>query len=294
MNDPSVWISLSLAALTALSIWTNYRMNRNAAGRVTVMMNVALYKPFSGISSLITNNDGQFKLPKEVHPVVEMCQIVIENPGRFGATVTNVEIVIVGLARGTYRVTPRGFETDAFQSLSATRSTHFRLEPYDQRTLLFDYWSIIDAEFKDDPSLREITVYAQVKVAGHPDPMDSKKHGYWTIRRDFVSCMGNLQERFFRNVILAEFARQSADLQNINYLDDIVVDAEEDLGPDVAQKDLEKYLTDQLAKKGALIPEEAQLWPIMTSYNACETRKTIGSQVKGLPIRPYKLKDPTE
>lgn len=294
MNDPSTWISLGLLAVTAISIWTTYRLHRDSAGRVTVKMNAAAYMPFLGTSETTTNRDGQFFLRPTTRPSVEMCQVIIDNPGRVGATVTEVEIVIEGTDQVRYSKTPRQFATKSFMGQKVKVGTQFRVKPYDRRVILFDYWSIVDAEFNANPSLREINIYAQVSVAGHPDDANSKKHGYWRIKREYVSAMGSHQERYFRNVLITEFARRASKLSLIDYMDELVVETEEDLGSAASNNDLKDYFDEKISDEYSLHPEEAKRWIRGVAFNASRTKQHLGDRVKGAPLRPHKLKDAAE
>lgn len=227
--SPTDWfagIALIVSAITAFITWKNHH---DSGGRVKVQMNTAAYQPYAGTGSLLRNDKGTFFLQESRDPSVELAQIIIENPGRTGVTVTGVGLRIEGLNRANYTViTPRAFLLEGFGGSDARPDDYFRLEPYDRRALLFDYWSLVDSEFEKDPSLQELTIHAQVTVAGHDDPFDSKHHGYWRIKRNFVSAVGGHTIRRPRNIILTEFLRaNSRDLSVINYMDQYAVTVED-------------------------------------------------------------------
>jgi hypothetical protein len=240
-TDMIAGIALLISALTAFITWKNHH---DSGGRVTVRMNAAAYVPFSGTGSLRRNDAGTFLLEESPEPSVELAQIIIDNPGRTGVTITGVSLRVEGLNRGTYRVTPRSFLLEGFGAEDARPETYFRIEPYDRRTVIFDYWSVVDAEFDKDPSLQELTIHAEVTVAGHDDPFDSKHHGHWRIKRTFVSAVGGHTLRRPRNIILTEFLRHSlrGDLSRLNYMDQFAVTAEDTIGPSWSYSEVEDHL----------------------------------------------------
>ncbi|MCY1676846.1 hypothetical protein OVA06_19435 [Pseudarthrobacter sp. SL88] len=234
-----------LALLVAcVAAWTTWRIHKDSGGRVQVQMNAAAYFPYAGTGRLERSEKGKFFLNESPEPSVELAQIIIENPGRTGVTVTGVGLRIEGLNRANHSIiTPRSFLLEGYGGSDARPEDYFRLEPYDRRTLLFDYWSILDAEFDKDPSLRELTIHAEVTVAGHSNPFDSKHHGYWRIQRDFVSAVGGHTIRRPRNIILAEFLRSnSRELAAINYMDQYAVTVEDTADPNWNYTKFEEHL----------------------------------------------------
>lgn len=249
MNLSPTDMIAGLAFLVAcIAAWTTWRIHKDSGGRVKVQMNAAAYFPYAGTGRLGRNDKGKFSLQETPEPLVELAQIVIENPGRTGVTVTGVGMRIEGLNRANYTViTPRAFLLEGFGGWEARPEEYFRLEPYDRRTLLFDYWSIVDAEFDKDPSLRELTIHAEVTVAGHDNPFDSKCHGYWRIHRHFVSAVNGHTIRRPRNIILTEFLRSnSRDLAAINYMDQYAVTVEDTTDPNWSYTKFEEHLKRQL------------------------------------------------
>lgn len=240
-TDMFAGIALIVSAITAFITWRNHQ---DSGGRVKVWMNTAAYVPFSGAGKLKRNDKGTFLLEESQEPMVELAQIIIENPGRTGVTVTSVSLRVEGLNRAnTTAITPRAFSLTGFGAGDAQSEDYFRLEPYDRRTLLFDYWSVVDAEFDRDPSLRELTIYAEVTVAGHDDPFNSKGHGYWRIHRDFVSAVNGHTVRRPRNIVLTEFLRHSLrNLSRINYMDQFAVTAEDTIHPGWSYSKFEEQL----------------------------------------------------
>lgn len=240
---PTDWfagIALIVSAITAFITW---RVHLDSGGRVKVKMNAAAYVPFSGAGKLVRNDSGAFLLQESPEPSVELAQVIIENPGRTGVTVTGVALRIEGLNRSNYSVTPRSFLLEGFGGEDAQPETYFRIEPYDRRTVFFDYWSVVDAEFDRDPSLRELAIHAEVAVAGHDDPFDSKNHGYWRIQRHFVSAVAGHTIRRPRNIILTEFLRANTrDLSAINYMNQYAVTVEDTTDPKWGYTRFEEHL----------------------------------------------------
>lgn len=240
-TDMIAGLALLVACAAALTTW---RIHKDAGGRVKVQMNTAAYFPYAGTGRLGRNDKGKFSLPESPEPSVELAQIIIENPGRTGVTVTGVGLRIEGLNRANYTVvTPRAFLLEGYGGSEARPEDYFRLDPYDRRTLLFDYWSIVDAEYDKDPSLRELTIHAEVTVAGHDHPFDSKRHGYWRIQRNFVSAFNGHSIRRPRNIILTEFLRSnSRDLAVINYMDQYAVAVEDTFDANWSYTKFEEHL----------------------------------------------------
>jgi hypothetical protein len=207
-------------------------------------MNTAAYFPFAGTGWLGRNENGTFFLEESPEPSVELAQVIIENPGRTGVTVTGVGLRVEGLSRAKHvLVTPRAFLLEGYGGAEARPEDYFRLEPYDRRTLLFDYWSVVDAEFDKDPSLREMAIHAEVTVAGHDHAFASKGHGYWRIQRGFVSAIKGHTIRRPRNIVLTEFLKSnSTDLAAINYLDQYAVTVEDTANPNWTYAKFEDHL----------------------------------------------------
>lgn len=218
-------------------------LHDDAGGRVIVEMNAAGYEVSTGAGILHRDLSGDFHLEEQRGPMVELCQIVIENPGRTGVTVTGASLRIEGTGTKYKTVGARSFSLQGFGAQDAVRVPFFRLEPYDRRTLLLDYWSVVDGEFDKNPSLQEITIYAEVTVAGHKNSFTSVAHGYWRIRRQQISAVGDHLLRRPRNILLAYLARRSFDdLAHLNSFDDFVVTVEETANLQWSSKELRAHL----------------------------------------------------
>ncbi|WP_353710745.1 hypothetical protein [Arthrobacter sp. K5] len=88
-------------------------------------------------------------------------------------------------------------------STTAADDLPHRLEPYDQVVYLVDFWEVVNYVFAEEPQLRQVNIWVSVKVAGQPQPYDSRKHGYWSIRREWVSVLAPYTKRSAHSVILA-------------------------------------------------------------------------------------------
>lgn len=220
-----------LAVLISLTgAWITWRIHKESGGRVTVQMYAAAYQPFAGTGRFITNNTGKMLIKETREPSVELCQVVIENPGRVGVTVTSVQLNIERQAGEKYTVTPRTFVLEGFSGDESKAETYFRLDAYDRKTVLFDYWSIIDSSFEKNPALSDIRISAEVTVAGHPNPFTSQKQGYWRIQRGHISAIGSGAVRRPRNAFLLEMLRvHTKRLNLLDHLDHAAVLIEESL-----------------------------------------------------------------
>jgi hypothetical protein len=276
----------SFAAIV-ISIW----MHRDSAGRVNVRMNATSYVPFAGTAKLYRNTTGTFKLDESAEPSVEMCQVVIENPGRVGVTVTDVELRIEGIGQ-KYSVTPRIFHTDGFDGQHAESKTFFRLEPYDRKNLLLDCWSIIDSTFVEYPSLSEIAIHAEVTVAGRRFPFHSKKHGYWRIKREHVSFVNSHTIRRPRNIIVTELLRSnSPDLAKINGTDQFAWTFEDTSDPswdfDRLSGHVEALIKNGQASDYLLLSEQPFLYR-SAIFNVWQQYDRLGSNVVPFPVNPHR------
>lgn len=163
-------------------------------------------------------------------------------------TVTGVSLRIDRGTAEEYAVTPRTFILRDFSPETSSQETFFRIEPYDQRSILFDYWSVVDATFAQFPDLRDIRVFAEVTVAGHEHQFDSKKMGYWRIQRDHISAMGSGRIRRPRNAFLMSMLRNhTGDLRRMNNLDRLAVKIEETLSFPASAEDWKTAIDHALA-----------------------------------------------
>ncbi|MEV7606134.1 hypothetical protein AB0N65_11905 [Paenarthrobacter sp. NPDC089322] len=208
------------------------RLHDESGGRVTVRMNAAAYQPRRADGGLHTQGSGEFYLEEIEAACVELCQIVVENPGRTGVTVTDVRLRFEGLPHRYAATTPCLTLDSTFHGQSSIPDRCFRLEPYDRKTLLMDYWSVVDSLFTKNPSLAEVSIHAEVEVAGHGNVFHSKAHGNWTIQRRMVSAYGDHFIRRPRNVILTSMMRTYFQkLSHLNGLGEYAATAEQMIDP---------------------------------------------------------------
>lgn len=256
----STGISLSdilagLAVIISLTgAWITWHIHKESGGRVGVQMFAAAYRPFAGTGAFLTNSSGQMHLEESRDPVVEMCQVVIENPGRVGVTVTGVRLHVERRLGEKYTVTPRVFVLEGFSGEETNGETYFRLDAYDRKTVLFDCWSIIDSAFREDPGLLDIRISAEVTVAGHPNPFTSKKNGYWRIQRNRISAIGGGTVRRPRNAFLLEMLRSHTNqLSHLNHLDHVAVLVEQSLSFPASKTEWQKVIETVLnSEEGAV------------------------------------------
>lgn len=230
--DPTTAFFMALAALilTVSNITVTIANHRNTAGRVVVEMNAALLVPGRGVQ---TTPEGTWGLRPYEGPRygVELAQVVLQNPGRTGATVLGVELEIQGAQELVYRETPEAFELRDHGTVSATKDRKCRLDPFDQTTYLLDFWHVVDEVFQNEPTLRTINVRAATNVAGQNNPYNSAKHGWWTIPRHHVSLLPPYTRRSARSVILLELMRAAEDPAHNPYLDDLAGKLEHAIAP---------------------------------------------------------------
>lgn len=148
-------------------------------GRVKVQFNAAAWEPGmmltverSGLWSL--NADGQ--RPE----LIEVAQLVAENPGRTPVTIYSPGIAISGHGRKKHRISPRMFPLPDYHSDTAVTDTVYRLEPYDRVTFVLDYWSIMP-RMKELAGRRTVTLRGVVEVAGKSGPRKSLWRRRWRI-----------------------------------------------------------------------------------------------------------------
>ena len=269
-------------------------IHKDSGGRVKVEMLAAAYSPFSGTGSFLTNNSGRMHLNETRDALIEMCQVVIENPGRVGVTVTSISLNVERKLGERYTVTPRSFILAGFTGNDASGETYFRLEPYDRRTVLFDYWSIVDSVFRDDANLMDTRISAEVTVAGHDHPFDSKKKGFWRIQRNHISAIGDGTIRRPRNAFLLEMLRGNTKrLDLMDNLDHIAVVVEESLTFPASTEDWKLAIGSALdSTEGELVKLhwEAEIdrryIPIgSAAFNLARQGEQYGSRFKPFPPR---------
>lgn len=200
LSTVALCISLIAAFLT---MWNH----KDSAGRVKVNLQPAAYVPSSG-AMRFEEGDSYALLTKEV-PKFELCRIVIENPGRTGATVTKVQIRATGSNSKTSSLTPRGFTfNDNGEHIST--STYFRIEPFDQRIILFDFWSAIKSFQAEYPKTSVLSVSASVSVAGHSRAtLSHSKGNQWRVHKSDVSYSFEHSSKSLEDVILSEVVRRN-------------------------------------------------------------------------------------
>lgn len=210
--DPTLAFVMALIALilTLITITVNILNFKMSAGHVAVEMQAALLNP---TRSLVSNEGGGWGLNVgEFRPTgMELAKVVIDNPGRTGATIADLVLRAEG---SEHTVSTHGVRAIAVEKLSDTLGgittaggLPHRLEPYDRAVYLIDFWAVADQIFKKEPQLRQVNLWASVKVAGQPHTYESKKRGYWTIRRDWASLISPYSEQSAENIILTELMR---------------------------------------------------------------------------------------
>jgi hypothetical protein len=144
LTDLIAGLAIVVSSAAAFVTW---KIHQDSGGRVKVRMNAAAYRPGDG--SLVHDSSGRMHVPETTEPQIELAQILVENPGRTGVTVTGVHLRVENTSEPERARTPQGFRISGLGAESVDPETYFRLEPYDRRTLYFDYWSVVDDFFGD-------------------------------------------------------------------------------------------------------------------------------------------------
>ncbi|QSZ49579.1 hypothetical protein [Arthrobacter sp. D5-1] len=248
---PELSFNMALAALllTLGTIIVTLMNFHKSAGRVTVEMNAALLDP---ARSLLSNNKGKWGLDTQDHGRrgIELAKIVIENPGRTGATITGVAFRIEGAKDPDLAMGVVPLETRHLGHTTTAIGIPHRLEPYDQVVYLVDFWSAVRSTFADEPNLRQLNILATVKVAGQPHPYTSTNHGYWTIRREWASVVAPYQKQTAQNVILEALTNVFSNSGQNSYLIDIASEVERRLNAESSSTDITTTLQNVLGPGG--------------------------------------------
>lgn len=249
--DPTLSFVMASAALllTVVNIAVTVVLFKKAAGQVVVEMNTALLNP---ARALIANDKGAWGLdPLNYGPTgVELAKIVIENPGRTAATITKLDIRVEGSADPDFAM---GLKPVAIKKLSNTTADDrlpYRLEPYDQVVYLVDFWGVVNYAFAEEPQLQQIKIWASAKVAGQPQPYDSRKHGYWTIRREWISVLAPYTSRSAHSIILAELMNVFENSGQNPYLADLATRLEQRISAESESQEITSALQQILGPGG--------------------------------------------
>lgn len=81
VSDLLATLALLVAVASAIVTW---RIHQDSGGRVKVKMLAAYYRPYAGTGSFHKNTTGQMLHKETKDPLIELCQVLIENPGRTG------------------------------------------------------------------------------------------------------------------------------------------------------------------------------------------------------------------
>lgn len=226
--DPALSFVMALAALllTVGNMVLTAVLFRKSAGRVVVQMVTALLDPGH---SLLTNDKGTWGLDTLAYETsgVELAKVVIENPGRIGATITKVSLRIEGAANPDLEIAVRPLKIQSLAGVSPDAAPPHRLEPFDQVIYLLDFWTVVNHVFSEEPRLRQVNIWASVKVAGQQDTYDSKSHGYWTVRREWASFMAPYTTKSARSIILSELMNVFDEAGDNPLLSDLAAKIEE-------------------------------------------------------------------
>lgn len=286
--DPTLSFVMALAALllTVVNILVTVVLFKKAAGQVVVEMNTALLNP---ARALTANDKGTWGLdPLEYDPTgVELAKIVIENPGRTAATITKLDIRVEGSTDSDFAM---GLRPIAIKQLSSTLGNTtaddrlpYRVEPYDQVVYLVDFWGVVNYVFAEEPQLRQINIWASVKVAGQPEPFDSRKHGYWTIRRGWISVLAPYTSRSAHSIILAELLDVFEDPGQNPYLADLATRLEQRISAESESQEITSALQQILGPGGDFdgsIFGSYNVWALITfGFNMKRRLEGLGEKV---------------
>jgi hypothetical protein len=134
---------------------------------------------------------------------------------------------IEGASDSDLEIAVRPLKVRTLSGVSASADPPHRLEPFDQVIYLLDFWTVVNHVFAEEPKLRQVNVWASVKVAGQQDAYDSKNHGYWTVRREWASFVAPYTAKTARSIILSELIGMFEDPADNPYLSDLSAKIEE-------------------------------------------------------------------
>jgi hypothetical protein len=214
-------MALIAIVLTAINILVTVRNFQKTGGSVTVQMQPAVLNP--GRSLLADENGGGWGFDPLNYNTdgAELAKVIVENPGRTAVTITRVAIRIVGASDRdlSFGVVP--LKVSKLGAVTTTTEIPGRLEAYDQAIFLFDFWSSVSQVFQEDPQLRQVNIFATVKVAGKSHPYDSMGRGFWTIRREWCSFIPPFTRKEAESLVLAELMDLFVDPAENIYLNEL-------------------------------------------------------------------------
>lgn len=269
---PFDWLDLVITFFTALAaagaVAATFRLHKLSAGQVHVGLNASAFVPFSGTSMIQTNRKGGMTLSHNELPRIELAQVVVENPGRHGITITEVALRVKGMSKHRYRTyTPRLFSLTDHGGNDATNRIFFRLDPFDRSTVLLDIWSVIDTAFWRDDKPRKIKVRAEVKAAGHRRPFHSK--GWWVFTESVRSMAEKPDTRWIGDVVLTELIRQgTTDLNRCTYYGEIATRVVRTQQDHASLDELKAIIGEAIGKESWTFDDsEHRPYPGMVAFN---------------------------
>lgn len=289
MSEQLSWAQVIATFITSLfaflAILVTYRIHRDSGAKITVQMNMLGYELVAGSSTITTITDGGFHLPETRRPLIELCQVKLQNTGRTSATVVEIALAFEGEGVTGSSYIPRVFNIKGRRNYRTTKKQVFRIDAYDQTSVVFDFWSLVDKLFLDNPRLTELRMFAVAQVAGQESPYDSKKHGYWKIHRNYISAVGNMDTRRPKDIIAMELARSFRKLRIVENLDDAVSSASIAAGPCYEPNELIEalvpYVTDIFAPA---FPPAAEVRVSNAARRAAATIERLGNAVHPRPM----------
>jgi hypothetical protein len=220
------WMSLMVAMLSSLTsiillIWQILKHFLDGP-RVQMHINTAFYDPEVEIG---VNQREQFtykldKLSKGFLEgrCVELCQMIIENPGREAVTLYSpgLELKFSGrkkyISPELYKLNIRGvYEGDVFDKYDVCR-----LKPYDRTVLYFDYWNIVNSVVRRREGARgkKIILRGSVRVAGKNNKYHKTKKR-WVINSGvYTAIEGNPKMTTYRVLLSSMSPYMPQETQN--------------------------------------------------------------------------------
>jgi hypothetical protein len=137
-------------------------------GRVRIQMRPAVLTSWATLmkgprSGWRTGIDGE--LGPRGRYNVELADVTIENLGRTAVTVSDFSLDFGRLHWWSWHRHTLGGRPVAFDDGATTTARSVRLEPFDERTVLFDVWQLVEAARSRGPGM-SIRARASVRVAG--------------------------------------------------------------------------------------------------------------------------------
>lgn len=226
-SNSIAWMSVVVSTLSFLMsiVLLSWQIRKHILDgpRIQLDINTVFYYPECEIG---TNESGDFTY-KINHlskgflrgDCVELCKIIIENPGREAVTIYSpgLELEFSGRTKyfspELYRLNIRGNNKGSTLDQDDT----YRLEPYDRIVLYFDYWHIINMiRRKENARDEKIQLRGSVRVVGKNNRYQSTKTRWIINPGIYTAIEGNPRMSTYRVLLssMSPYIPQETDSTN--------------------------------------------------------------------------------